>query len=106
MQLQSVLSPVEQFILDCADLASALDNLDLRADNPGSLTAAAMQGRYRFDALLLQRQSRLSPTVVEAGWIDFMLDNVRSRLQFVESRVQQIQPRASNPGSSLNPSLP
>lgn len=106
MHSQCVLSPIEKFILDCADLACALDNLDLHQENPETLMAAAILARGQFEALLLQRRSGLSPTVVEAGWVDFMLDNVRSRLDFVDSRLQQSQPRITTLEPSLSRSLP
>jgi hypothetical protein len=86
--LQSTLAPVEEFILDCADLASSLDSLNL-GDDPLNLMAAADIGRVHYESLQLQRQQDLSPSIVEEGWVDFMLDNVRARLEFIEARVEK-----------------
>jgi hypothetical protein len=79
------LAPFQQFILDCADLASSLDSLDTR-DHRSCVLAAILSGRTQCHALMLRRQA-LSPSVVEEAWLDFMLDGLLTRLRFLESHV-------------------
>jgi len=85
MQFPSPLSAVQQFVLDCADLASSLDSLDTR-DYRLYLHAAVLSGRAQYHALLTRRQD-LSPSIVEEGWVDFMLDGLLARVSFLESRI-------------------
>ncbi len=90
MQFPSSLSPVQQFVLDCADLASTLDSLDTR-DYRLYLHAAVLTGRAQYDALLMRRLA-LSPSIVEEGWVDFMLDGLLARVRFLESRIRLTAP--------------
>ncbi|HTV53335.1 MAG TPA: hypothetical protein VMI06_00295 [Terriglobia bacterium] len=90
MQSPSPFLPVQQFILDCADLASSLDSLEMR-DHRGYLLAAILSGRTRYDALLLRRQ-HLSPSSVEEGWLEFMLDGLLARVRFLESHIGKDAP--------------
>jgi hypothetical protein len=76
---------VQQFIFDCAELASRLDSLDIRSHRV-HLNAALLSGRAQYDALLLRRQV-LCPSIDQEGWIGFMLDGLRARLKFLEGRV-------------------
>lgn len=85
MQSPSSLSAVQQFILDCAELASILDNLD-----PGGyrheLLSAVLHGQAEYHALLQRRQD-LSPSDAETVWVDFMLDALLARLSYLEGRI-------------------
>jgi hypothetical protein len=80
------LAPFQQFILDCADLASSLDSLNTQGLR-SYLLAALFSGKTQYRALLLRREA-LSPSVVEAAWVDFMLEGLLARLRFLESHVR------------------
>jgi hypothetical protein len=90
------LPPVQQLILDCAELASSLDSVDTRDHRPRVL-AAVLSSRAQFNALLVRRQI-LSTSLVEESWVDFMFDSLRARLRSVESRIG-----LSAPGTRRNP---
>lgn len=79
------LSPVHQFILDCLDLASTLDSLDIR-DYRLYLIATVLSSQTEYRALLLRRQA-LSPSVVEEAWVDFLLDALLTQLRSLKSRI-------------------
>lgn len=85
MQSPSPRPVIQQFILDCAELASSLDALDTQAARP-ELLSAVINGEGRFHALL-ERRRDLSPSPLEEAWVDFMLDALRSRLSYLESRI-------------------
>jgi hypothetical protein len=80
------LAPVQQFIFDCADLASNLDSLD-RRDHRSYLLAAILSGKTQYHALALRRQD-LSPSIVEEAWVDFLLEGLQTRLKFLETQVR------------------
>ncbi|HSY01819.1 MAG TPA: hypothetical protein VK819_06675 [Acidobacteriaceae bacterium] len=86
MQSRSPFPPAQQFILDCAELASTLDSLD-----PGGhrfyVVATLLSSRAQYHALLLRREE-LSPSVVEERWMEFMLDALLARLTILEGRIQ------------------
>lgn len=84
MQSPSPLPPVQQFILDCAELASNLDSLDT-GDQRAALLAGILSGQTEYHALLLRRNT-LSPSSAEEAWVDFMIDCLVSRLKFLGSR--------------------
>lgn len=79
------LPPVQQFIRDCVDLASSLDSLDTR-DYRLYLIASVLTSQTEYHALLLRRKA-LSPSVVEAAWVDFMLEGLLTRLSSLKSRI-------------------
>lgn len=79
------LSPVHQFILDCLDLASTLDSLDIR-DYRLYLIATVLSSQTEYRALLLRRQA-LSPSFVEEAWVDFLLDALLTQLRSLKSRI-------------------
>ncbi|HTV13370.1 MAG TPA: hypothetical protein VME68_01570 [Acidobacteriaceae bacterium] len=98
MEYPSSLPPFQQFILDCADLASKLDDLDLH--NPClNVPAVIADGWAQKDALLHRRQA-LSTSLIEEAWVEFMLDGLRARLTFLESHA------ASNPPNFREPAMP
>jgi hypothetical protein len=99
--MQFPLSPVQQFILDCAELASTLDSLDTRDPRP-HLRAVVLTCRAQYHVLLLRRQD-LSPSIVEDGWLGFMLDSLLSRVRFLESRIGIHAPGVRKPPSSEVP---
>jgi len=79
------LPPTQQFIFDCADLASSLDSLHTR-NHCSYLPDAVLSGQTQYEALLQRRQT-LSPTIVEGAWVDFILDGLLMRLRFLESQI-------------------
>lgn len=85
MQSPSPRPAIQQFILDCAELASSLDALDTQAGR-AELLSAVVTGEAQYHALLERRQA-LSPSPLEEAWVDFMLDALRSRLGYLESRM-------------------
>jgi hypothetical protein len=85
MQSAFPLAPIQQFILDCAEVASSLDSLDTGGHRL-HLLASILSGHTQYHALLQRRQA-LSPSIVEEAWVDFMLDGLLTRLRFLESRV-------------------
>lgn len=85
MHSLSPLAPVQQFILDCVDLASSLDSLDIR-DYRLYVIATVLSSQTQYHALLLRRQD-LSPSSAEEAWIDFMLDSLLARLRSLKSRI-------------------
>lgn len=87
--MQSPLSPVQQFILDCADVASTLDALHTR--NHHRLHAALLSGRVEYQSLV-QRREDLSPSTNEEAWVGLMLDGLLARLRFLESRLAMNAP--------------
>lgn len=90
MNSLSPLPPVEQFILDCVDLTSSLDSLDIR-DYSLYVIATVLSTQTQYHALLLRRQN-LSPSIAEEAWIDFMLDSLRARLRSLKSRIGIMTP--------------
>jgi hypothetical protein len=91
---------VQQFILDCADLASSLDSLDIR-ENRHDMPDAVLSGNARYSSLLTRRKS-LWATASEQAWLDFTLEGLRARLKFLESRTGNVRPLVS-PSESLFP---
>lgn len=85
MKSSSPRPAIQQFILDCGELASCLDTLDTRANRP-ELLSAVVTGEAQYHALVERRQA-LSPSPLEEAWVDFMLDALRSRLGYLESRM-------------------
>ena len=85
MHCLSSLPPVQQFILDCVDLASSLDSLD-RRDYRVYLIAAVLSSQTQYHSLLLRRRD-LSPSTTEEAWIEFLLDGLLARLRSLKSRI-------------------
>ena len=85
MHSLSPLSPIQQLILDCVDLASSLDSLDTR-DYSLYVIATVLSSQTQFEAISRRRQA-LSPSGVEEAWIDFMLDGLLVRLKNLKSRI-------------------
>lgn len=85
MQSPSPLPPVQQFILDCAELASSLDSLDTH-DHYSDVVAGVLNAQTQLDALLLRRHA-LSSSSDEEVWVEFMVDCLRARLRFLGGRV-------------------
>ncbi|HLJ79691.1 MAG TPA: hypothetical protein VKT75_19900 [Acidobacteriaceae bacterium] len=85
MDSLSPLAPVQQFIMDCVDLASSLDSLDPR-DYSLYVIATVLSSQTQYHALLLRRQG-LSPSSAEEAWIDFMLDSLLARLSSLKRRI-------------------
>jgi hypothetical protein len=83
---RSPFPPAQQFILDCAELASTLDSLDPRGHR-FYVVATLLSSRAQYHALLLRREE-LSPSAIEEKWIDFMLDALLARLTILEGRIQ------------------
>jgi len=104
MEYPSALPPFQQFILDCADLASSLDDLDLQ-DHRLNFFSVITEGWKGHDALLARRQ-RLSPSVIEEAWVDFMLDGLRARLTFLENHTANLaQSFREPPAPALDPGM-
>jgi hypothetical protein len=91
---------VQQFILDCADLASSLDSLDIR-ENRHDMPEAVQSGNARYSSLLTRRKA-LWATASEQVWLDFALEGLRARLKFLERRTGNVRPLASPGGPSFS----
>lgn len=98
MQSPSPRPVIQQFILDCADLASCLDALDTKAAR-AELLSAVLNGEAHYHVLLERRQG-LSPSPLEEAWVDFMLDALRSRLSYLESRMGMARQGIRKPPAS------
>lgn len=98
MQSPSPRPAIQQFILDCAELASCLDALDIQAGRQ-ELLSAVLTGEAQYHALLERRQA-LSPLPLEEAWVDFMLDALRSRLAYLESRLGMARQGIRKPPAS------
>ena len=79
------LSSVQQFILECAELASSLDSLDTQ-EHQDDVRDAVLNGQASCQALLLRRHA-LTTSADEEAWVDFMIDCLLSRLRFLGRRV-------------------
>lgn len=85
MHSQSPFPPVQQFILDCVDLASSLDTLDTR-DYRLYVIATVLSSQIQFHSLLIRRES-LSLSPDEEAWVDFMLDSLLARFRSLKNRI-------------------
>lgn len=98
MKKTAIQAEIQQFILDCAEMASSLDSLDLR-ENRHELPDAILIGKARYSSLLTRRKT-LWATAAEQVWLDFMLDGLLARLKFLENRVWAADKSTRNPSSS------
>lgn len=104
MEFPSALPPFQQFILDCADLASSLDDLDLQ-DRSLNFFGFIAEGWVQHDALMRRRRD-LASSVIEEAWIDFMLDGLRARLTFLEGHTASlVQNLREPPMPPLDPGM-
>lgn len=95
MEIPPTLPPFQQFILDCADLASSLDDISLH-DSRINVFAVIADGWEQHDALVHRRKALLT-SVVEDAWIGFLLDGLRARLTFLESHTGSRTPIVREP---------
>jgi len=76
---------VDDFLVECAEIAMRLDLVGIR-DDRGTIATALAQGRSDYDRLV-RRQHALWMTNSEASLIQKMMDRVLARLRFLEKRV-------------------
>jgi hypothetical protein len=75
---------VNQFILECGELARRLDSVNTR-DGQSAMSSTVEKGRDDYDQLLRTRDA-LPTTSIDAPFLQLILDGLLARLQFLERR--------------------